>query len=114
MELSGFEPLTSWVRWKSEHLTASGRNYREGAWLLAFRALAGTSMSRCLGSILSRLDADWTRPRARRPALLAAAIRIACGLDDELRRGGNAPSSNRESHVRSRPTPFSPQHGTVG
>jgi hypothetical protein len=26
VELRGFEPLTSWVRWKSGHLTASGRS----------------------------------------------------------------------------------------
>jgi hypothetical protein len=26
MELRGFEPLTSWVRWKSGHLRTSDRN----------------------------------------------------------------------------------------
>jgi hypothetical protein len=34
MELSGFEPLTSWVRWKARHLPGSGRKHLEGVWLL--------------------------------------------------------------------------------
>ncbi len=63
MELSGFEPLASWVRWKSGHLRGSGQNHSEGAWLRCFRALSGTSRSRRLGSVSSRLDADWTRPQ---------------------------------------------------
>jgi integrase len=46
MELSGFEPLTSWVRWKPGHHNASGRNRWEGAWLRCFQVAAGTSISR--------------------------------------------------------------------
>jgi hypothetical protein len=73
MELSGFEPLTSWVRWKSGHLPAPGQNYREGTWLWGFDALAGASMSRCPALISKCLDADWTRPALRATPIPATA-----------------------------------------
>jgi hypothetical protein len=66
MELGGLEPPASWVRWKAGHLPVSSRNHRKGAWLLALRASAGTSISRRAGLVSSCLDADWTRPRGRR------------------------------------------------
>jgi hypothetical protein len=68
MELSGFEPLTSWVRWKSEHLPASHQNPWKAAWLRAFRASTGGPVRRRLASVSGRLDADWTRRQVRRTA----------------------------------------------
>ena len=65
-ELSGFEPLTSWVRWNPQHLAASGRNHWEDAWFGAFwprRALRWVGVR---GWFRVVLDADWTRPRGRR------------------------------------------------
>ena len=46
MELSGFEPLTSWVLWNPWHPCGSGQNLWEGAWLLTFGALRDTLIGR--------------------------------------------------------------------
>ena len=54
--------------------------------IAAFQASAGTSISRRLGSISSRLDADWTRPRRRRGHRERPASEYLVRLEDEHRR----------------------------